>query len=166
MRRLKGISPLIASVLLVAFTMAVAAVLVTWITGFTQQQTETIGSRGSQQTICSYSGLSINRDDVSVLGNSTTGDGSRFNMTITYSAGTETLNITGVTIRDANGVTYVNTTAPNLDATVRNIGVGTSVKLTNYILSGVVPSGLTWREIKVTALCQSKIVVVGTVTNL
>ncbi len=166
MKNFKGISPLIASVLLVAFTMAIAAVLVAWITGFTQQQTETIGSRGDQQTSCAYSTLSIDKEDVSVLGNSTAFDGSRFNVTITHSAGTETLNITGVIIRDANGITYVNTTVPNLDATVRNLAVGASVKLNNYILSGLVPSGVAWREIRVTALCQGKVLVSGTVANL
>ncbi|MBI2085192.1 MAG: hypothetical protein HYT71_01625 [Candidatus Aenigmarchaeota archaeon] len=39
MKHLKGLSPLIASVLLVAFTMAVGAIIINWITGFTQQQT-------------------------------------------------------------------------------------------------------------------------------
>ncbi|MBI3412609.1 MAG: hypothetical protein HY051_00825 [Candidatus Aenigmarchaeota archaeon] len=166
MKNLKGINPLIASVLLIGFTMAVAAVLVLWITGFTQQQTESIGQRGEQQTLCAYSTLLVDRDDVSVLGNSTAGDGSRFNVTITYSTGTEILNITGIMVRDANGVTYTNTTVPNIDATVRNLGVGSSVKLNNYILSGVMPLGVAWREIRVTALCQSRYTVVGTVNSL
>lgn len=166
MKNLKGINPLIASVLLIGFTMAVAAVLVLWITGFTQQQTESVGQRGEQQTLCAYSTLSVDRDDVSVLGNSTAGDGSRFNVTITYSTGTEILNITGIMVRDANGVTYTNTTVPNIDATVRNLGVGSSVKLNNYILSGVMPLGVAWREIRVTALCQSRYTVVGTVNSL
>ena len=162
MRQFKGISPLIASVLLVAFTMSVAAVLVVWITDFTQQQTTTIGSRGEQQTFCAYSTLSIDRDDVSVLGNST-------NVTVTYSSGTETLNITGIMVRDTNGITYVITTSPNTDAIVRNIGVGSSVKLINYNFTaagGQMPAGVSWREIRVTGLCQSRYTVVGTVTNL
>ena len=166
MRNVKGLNPLIASVLLIGFTMAVAAVIVVWITGFSQQQTESIGQRGEQQTLCAYSTLSVDRDDVSVLGNSTTGDGSRFNVTVSYSTGSEILNITGITVRDANGVTYVNITAPNNDATVRNLAVGSSVKLNNYILSGVMPLGVAWREVRVTALCQSRYVVVGTVNSL
>ncbi|MBU4246076.1 MAG: archaellin/type IV pilin N-terminal domain-containing protein [Nanoarchaeota archaeon] len=40
MRILKGVSPLIASVLLIAFTMAIAAVLTAWISGFTTAQRE------------------------------------------------------------------------------------------------------------------------------
>lgn len=166
MRQLKGISPLIASVLLVGFTLAIAAVVVVWITNFSQQQAETIGQRGEQQTFCAFSTLFLDKDDVSVLPNSTTGDGSRFNITVTYSSGTETLNITGVTFRDANGVTYVNITAPNLDATVKNMGVGTSIKLTNYILSGVVPPGVTWKEVKVIAVCQNRYTIIGSLTNV
>lgn len=40
MRLLKGVSPLIASVLLIAFTMAIAAVLTAWISSFTTAQRE------------------------------------------------------------------------------------------------------------------------------
>ncbi|MBI4176809.1 MAG: hypothetical protein HY516_00415 [Candidatus Aenigmarchaeota archaeon] len=158
MRHLKGVSPLIAAVLLVAFTMATALVVVTWITDFTQQQTSNIGARGEQQTLCAYSTLSIDRDDISVISNIT-------NVTVTYSTGSEILNITGFTVRDANGVTYVNTTSPNTDSVVRNLGVGSSVKLTNYLLTGQIPSGVAWKEVRVTAVCQSRYVVAGTVTG-
>jgi len=39
-RRFKGVSPLIASVLLIAFTMAIAAMLTAWISSFTTSQKE------------------------------------------------------------------------------------------------------------------------------
>lgn len=39
-RSLKGVSPLIASVLLIAFTMAIAAILTAWISSFTTSQKE------------------------------------------------------------------------------------------------------------------------------
>ena len=152
----KGLSPLIASVLLVAFTMAVAAIIVVWITGFTQQQTANIGTRGERQVLCGYSVLSVDKDDVNVVG-------SNMNVTVTYSGGTETLNITGFTVRDVNGVTYVNATVPNVDAVSRNWAVGSSNKFINYILSGTVPSGLALAEFRVTGLCQSQYVVTGTV---
>ncbi|MBI4176810.1 MAG: hypothetical protein HY516_00420 [Candidatus Aenigmarchaeota archaeon] len=152
----KGISPLIASVLLVAFTMAVAAIIVTWITGFTQQQTSNIGTRGERQVLCSYSVLSVDKDDVNVIG-------AYMNATITYSGGTETINITGFTLRDVNGMTYVNVTNLNADSTARNMGVGESRKFVNYNLTGNIPSGLGLSEFRVTGLCQSQYVVTGTV---
>ncbi len=153
MKQFKGLSPLIASVLLVAFTMAVAAIVVVWITGFTQQQTNVVGQRGENQAKCAYSTLSISRNDVSVVGNAT-------NVTISYSAGTETINITGISVRDSSGLSYVNVTSPNTDATVRNWGVGKSDKLVNYILTGQIAS---WAEIRVTALCQNQFTIVGVV---
>ncbi|MFH0890283.1 MAG: archaellin/type IV pilin N-terminal domain-containing protein [Candidatus Aenigmatarchaeota archaeon] len=151
----KGISPLIASVLLVAFTMAVAAILVVWITGFTQQQTTTVGARGEKQTSCSFSTISINKDDVTALG-------SKLNITVTYSSGTEKLNITGFALRDANSVTYYNTTVAS-DTTSLNMNVGENRKFINYALnSPITPAGTAWAEVRVTALCQDQVAIVGT----
>ncbi len=151
----KGLSPLIASVLLVAFTMAVAAIIVVWITGFTQQQTTVVGQRGENQIKCSSSILTVDKDEVNVLG-------SALNVTVTYSGGSETLNITGFSVRDANGVTYVNITTPNTDAIPRNWTPGSQNKFVNYILSGALPSGLAWSELRVTGLCQNQFSIVGT----
>ncbi len=152
----KGISPLIASVLLVAFTMAVAAIIVTWITGFTQQQTTNIGTRGERQVLCSYSVLSVDRDDVNVVG-------AFLNATVTYSGGTEKINITGFTVRDANGVTYVNITAIGADPNAINMQVGENRKFVNYNITNSIPIGVALAEFRVTGLCQSQYVVVGTV---
>lgn len=55
----KGISPLIAAVLLIAFTMAVAAILTAWVTTFTQDTTSEIGNESSRLVQCSFGGLSI-----------------------------------------------------------------------------------------------------------
>src|SRR3989344_5821089 len=124
----KGLSSLVASVLLVGFTTAVAAIIVVWITGFTQQQTTVVGQRGENQIKCSSSTLSIARNDISIAGNAT-------NITVVYSTGSETLNITGISVKDSSGVSYVNVTSHTADAAVRNWGVGRIDKLTNYILT-------------------------------
>ncbi len=154
MKHSKGLSPLIASVLLVAFTMAVAAIIVNWITGFTQQQTTVVAQRGDQQTKCAYSTLYVSRTDVSVVGNTV-------NLTVAYTTGSEILNITGIEVRDANGISYVNITAPNTDNSTRNIGIGSVTKFTNYILSGSLPGGVSWSKVRVTALCQNQVAISG-----
>ena len=156
MKSLKGLSPLIASVLLVAFTMAVAAIIVTWITGFTQQQTTVVGQRGENQIKCGYSVLTMDKDEVNVVGN-------RLNVTVTYTGGTETLNVTGFSLRDANGVTYTNTTIlTTLDVNVtRNWVPGSQNKFINYILTDTVPAGVAWSELRVTGLCQGQYAVTG-----
>ncbi|MCJ7429388.1 MAG: hypothetical protein MUP66_03270 [Candidatus Nanohaloarchaeota archaeon QJJ-5] len=55
----KGISPLIGAVLLIAFTMAVAAILTAWVTTFTQDTADTVGNESERLVECSYAGLSI-----------------------------------------------------------------------------------------------------------
>jgi hypothetical protein len=54
---LKGISPLISIVLLVALAVAVGAIISTWLFGFTQKQTTTVGERAEESIICSYASL-------------------------------------------------------------------------------------------------------------
>lgn len=58
---MKGISPLIASVLLIAFTMAIAAVLTAWITQFTEQkQQET--AEYEESVVCSGANIKVTKD--------------------------------------------------------------------------------------------------------
>lgn len=56
---MKGISPLIASVLLIAFTIAVAGILSGWFTSFTKTATETVGGEATERLACSYGGIAI-----------------------------------------------------------------------------------------------------------
>jgi len=59
---MKGISPLIASVLLIAFTIGVAALYSGWITSFTQKTTGEVQEHSEKRVTCSYGGIVI--DDV------------------------------------------------------------------------------------------------------
>jgi len=56
---MKGISPLIATVLLIAFTIAVGGLISIWLTGFTQTTTQSVGSQASNQITCANGGLSL-----------------------------------------------------------------------------------------------------------
>ncbi|MCJ7478598.1 MAG: hypothetical protein MUP63_00275 [Candidatus Nanohaloarchaeota archaeon QJJ-7] len=55
----KGVSPLIAAVLLIAFTMAVAAILTSWFTTFTEDQSQQLSNQSEQMIQCSYAGIDI-----------------------------------------------------------------------------------------------------------
>ena len=55
----KGISPFIASVLLIAFTVAVAGILSGWFTSFTKTSTETVEEHAEEQLTCTYGGVKI-----------------------------------------------------------------------------------------------------------
>jgi len=53
----KGISPLIAEVLLIGFTVTVASIVILWVTGFTRTSTKTISSQAETQLACTYGGI-------------------------------------------------------------------------------------------------------------
>lgn len=48
----KGISPMVATVLLIAFTVAVGGIVSVWLTGFTNDTTGSVESASSNQTKC------------------------------------------------------------------------------------------------------------------
>jgi flagellin-like protein len=56
---MKGISPLIASILLIAFTVAVAGVVSLWLTSFSRTTTITVQQQAEIELICSYGGISL-----------------------------------------------------------------------------------------------------------
>lgn len=55
----KGISPIVATVLMIAFTVAVAGILSGWLTSFTTSSTETVKSQSDTELTCSYGGISL-----------------------------------------------------------------------------------------------------------
>lgn len=64
---MKGISPLIASILLIAFTLSVAVVIGSWLTSISTQQTGIVGGSINETVTCAQGVLNI----VSII-NSTT----------------------------------------------------------------------------------------------
>jgi flagellin-like protein len=55
----KGVSPFLATVLLIAFAIAVAAIFGGWITSFTTQTTEEVQERSEKRVTCSYGGIAL-----------------------------------------------------------------------------------------------------------
>lgn len=56
---MKGISPLIATVLLIAFTVAVGGILSVWLTTYSRTSIDIIGTQSNTQLTCSYGGISL-----------------------------------------------------------------------------------------------------------
>ena len=54
----KGVSPLVAAVLLISFTMAIAAILATWATQYMTQQTATLTTKGNEAN-CVYARMNL-----------------------------------------------------------------------------------------------------------
>lgn len=55
--KMKGVSPLIATVLLIAFTIAVGGIISVWLTQFTQTQTDIVGKESETQIVCGTGGI-------------------------------------------------------------------------------------------------------------
>jgi flagellin-like protein len=66
MLSMKGISPLIAAVLLIAFTMAIAGMMATWATTFSREQLETATSEADCIGVLDISSLSFNNQTITV----------------------------------------------------------------------------------------------------
>jgi len=60
----KGISPLIASVILIAFVIAVAAIAGNFFTGFTEKQKVTVETKGGALVDCSVTRMEIDPDTI------------------------------------------------------------------------------------------------------
>jgi len=56
---MKGISPLIATVLIIAFTVAVAGIVSLWASGFAQVTTRDIQNRSEERIHCTYGSIAI-----------------------------------------------------------------------------------------------------------
>ncbi len=65
---MKGISPLIASVLLIAFTVSIATIILGWFSGFVKTTTENVSSSTEQTMGCSVAGISIEHIYLNVSG--------------------------------------------------------------------------------------------------
>jgi len=55
----KAISPLVATVLLIGFTVAVAGIVVVWLTTFATTSTEDVGEKTETELYCAYGGIRI-----------------------------------------------------------------------------------------------------------
>jgi len=55
----KGISPFIATVLLIAFAIAVAGIFSGWLSSFTQTTTEEVQEHSEKRVTCSYGGIAL-----------------------------------------------------------------------------------------------------------
>ncbi|MEM7826610.1 MAG: archaellin/type IV pilin N-terminal domain-containing protein [Candidatus Aenigmatarchaeota archaeon] len=90
---MKGISPLIAAVLLIAFTVSVSLIISGWFTSLTRSTTENISNRSAQSIECSYGGINIRRPCKSgenitgIIENTGSVDLSNIGMEILYSNG-------------------------------------------------------------------------------
>lgn len=56
---MKGVSQLITTILLIAFTLGVTGIISVWLTGFARTTTDTVGSQSTSQILCTYGGVAL-----------------------------------------------------------------------------------------------------------
>ncbi len=135
----KGISPMIAIVLLIAFTVAVGGILSLWLTTLTSTQTTTTGSAAEKQILCARSVLTIDEVRYNDAGDAA-------NITYRYTYGTEALSDLNFFFIDESRNTYNRSFA-----TLMTMGPGDS-NTTSIVLTGMSGS---LQEVRLVAKCQS-----------
>ncbi len=144
----KAISPLIAAVLLIAFTMAVAGILVSWMTGFTKTETTYVGDKSDNQIVCTYALMDATKSDVSY---NFSGTSSTINVTVLNSGEESLYNFTLIAKTDSNIYTFVPT---NQYSKTNPLKPGGATKLLGVNQSTAPSSSETLKKLKIRALCK------------
>lgn len=151
MKMKKAISPLIATVLLIAFTMAVAAILTSWVTGFTKAQTGYVGEKAEKQIKCTYATFKVQKSDVVYNFSATT---TKINVTVFNDGGEDLYNFTFTMITDATTNPKVYTYVPTNQKTESD----PLKSAVTYVFNGNTTSGPasteTFSKLVVNAICQ------------
>ena len=162
---MKAISPMIAVVLLIAFTVAVGGILSVWLNTLSQTQTATVSSATDKQVKCSSVNLVVKDVRVNVTGinGGQLVSGKYANVTIKYESGTATLT-PNVTIEvfwrgERNSTTSTTDLTPGESHVV-------SVNVSRTFANGTVAGGLlsapeivrarTWCETDVPIIAECK----------
>jgi flagellin-like protein len=147
----KGISPMIAIVLLIAFTVAVGGILSVWLTTLTSTQTTTTGSAAEKQILCARSVLKISEVT------STLGSSDYSNVTVIYDYGTEDLYNFTITFVDSDrdSATTNNSLTPQYNNSAgQHFSPGEMVVWQVTPAHGLDLGGSSLYSVRVRALCQ------------
>ncbi len=136
----KGISPLIAAVILIAFVIAVAGIASTFFTGFTKEQAAGVESKAKTIIDCSVATLELDDDTVNI---NTTGQS--FSLVVS-NTGSEDLSGLKVIIFNS---TYAGTCLPS----TTSVNKGETISMTNSSCTQM-PSGAATKVQVTTTSCS------------
>ena len=147
MKTTKGISPLVATVLLIAFTIAIGGVLLVWFSSLTTTQTGTVGTSGEKLADCASSAVTIREARFNATPGSS--GSTLVNVTVSLIAGTEkvanfTVYVTG------KGIT--NSTSDN-----STVVPGQTLSLQASVSVVVIPPEL----VRVSGLCKNAVPIIA-----
>mgnify|MGYP000383165667 CR=1 FL=1 len=131
---MKGISPLIAAVLLIAFTVAVGGIISIWLTTFAKTTTGNVEASTTDITKCASTYLSLDKVFVSQ------------NRLIISNMGTASINLTNFTMSDGT-IGYLGGFIPGGSAVSKTVYIGSNTSVT--------VKGLCLGSVPVEASCSS-----------
>jgi len=140
---MKGLSPMIAIVLIIGFTVAIAAIVSIWLTTLAKTQTSVVGEQSEKQIKCIGSSLIVKE----VKYNSSITGTCSVNVTVAHETGTEILANMTVEI-SAKGTTV-------RSISIGSVSLGESRAFTNS--SAICPP----EYVRAIAICQETVPVVG-----
>jgi len=143
---MKGISPLVATVLLIAFTVAVAGLLSNWLTGFASQSAQQVSSSSSVTLSCTYGGVSLGNLKYNSTQNNMTG----------YIENTGTVSIGNLSLQ----IIYTNKTIVTYNlCSIGSIGSNCTAKNISLsprdVITFSVPSQNNYETLRVATNCSS-----------
>lgn len=139
----KGVSPMVAVVLLIAITVLLSGVIFGWIKTFSFAETEKISNRSEELTTCSGSAISV--DDVYL------DFGSNKSRATVRNTGQLTERITSAQMLNTNGANA--TMLGNQTVTIPR----GEVRIVEFSLNGTVPACANFSQVKVSTLCSSAV---------
>ncbi len=110
---MKGLSPLIAALLLIGFTVAVGGLISVWIGGLASTQTESITGSTDKLLKCSKSVLDVTQVQGKTFSRPTGSNWGEFNVTLQYITGTEDIYNFTISLTDSSGNVVQNNTVSN-----------------------------------------------------
>ncbi len=145
----KAISPLIATVLLISFVIAVYSIISSWGTGFVNTIFNPISDRGPKQVQCTFANINVKKADVAY---NFSGVSSSVNVTA-YNSGSENLYNFSFIIITNSGVYTFNPTNQYNETSPMAKGAA-ALFMTVNSSSGAPSGGEAFKTLKVTALCR------------
>lgn len=126
---MKGISPLLASILLIAFTLAVAVIIGSWLTSMSSQQASTVGGSANETITCSKGllGFVSISNNTAVIQNQGTID---LSGNFSFSCGTNVTTNSSITLRKGSITTLIETSGGCT-------GSGVKIRVSSYICPNV-----------------------------
>jgi flagellin-like protein len=120
---MKGISPMVATILLIAFTVGIGGIISVWMSGFTTSTTGNVEKAATNQTKCAGAWIRIDTVGVNSVLYSNPSSQNVTNIKLYYSDGTTVVTTTPLTTSLAPGEAASNVTArgSNTSVTIKGL---------------------------------------------